>query len=74
MYSEPITVDILSERESPVGPVTIKEEVAYVDRIIVSAEEEEGGKHPSSPAQKKRHTRSSVQAQEEEAVQAGPLS
>ena len=72
MQSEPITIDISSEMESPIGLVTIEEEIASI--LIGSSsvsKKKRKGQRPSSPVPKKRHTRTYTRAAKEVA-QTGP--
>ena len=74
MQSEPIMVDISSEKESPVGLVTVKEEVASMQIGSSSVpKKKRKGQKSSSSAPKKNHTRTSARV-EEEVVQMGPSS
>ena len=66
MPSEPITVYISSERESPVIPVMNEEEVASMEIGSSSVlKKKRKGHSPSSPVLKNKPTRTSARAEEE---------
>ena len=68
MLREQVSVDILSEMESPFTPVTIEEQVASMlfGSSLVPKKKRKGQKHISSVS-KKRHTRTSARAAKEAA-------
>ena len=73
MLYEKVIVDISSERDSPVVGVTIEEEVEimWVGSSSVP-KKKRGAPWPMSPVQKKQHSRTSTQPQEEAPTQTGP--
>ena len=71
--SEPVTVEISSERDSPVIRVTIEEEVASMSvGLSLVQKKKRGAQQPMFLVQKKQKTRTSVRALEEEPAQTCP--